>query len=90
MKFATRAGEVDVVLEPQGSDGYEDLHRSAVDFQVFGIRLQAASLDDIIASKEISDRPKDRAHLGTLRELADELRRQREPDWDIEGPERGL
>lgn len=89
MKFVTQAGEIDVVLDPQGSGGYEDLHRSAVDFQVFGIRLHAASLEDIITSKELSGRPKDRAHLENLRELADELHRQRELDRDIEGPELG-
>lgn len=87
MTFVTQAGEIDVVLDPPGMGRYQDLQSSAVGFRVFGIRLQAASLDDIIASKEASGRSKDRAHLQTLRELADELQRQREQERGIEGPE---
>ncbi|CAN5920998.1 hypothetical protein BH23ACT10_BH23ACT10_12880 [soil metagenome] len=76
MKFATRAGEVDVVLEPAGVGGFENLSPRAVAFEVFGIRIAVADLADIIASKEASDRPKDRAHLETLRLLAAELDRR--------------
>lgn len=76
MKFTTTAGEIDVVLEPVGVGGFEKLHPRAVEFEVFGIRLRVAALDDIIASKQASGRPKDRAQLGILRELADELSRR--------------
>lgn len=70
MKFTTRAGEVDVVLEPLGTGGYSVLHPRAVPYEVFGLRIAAASIDDIIASKEASNRPKDRAQLPVLREVA--------------------
>ncbi len=83
MKFLTRAGEVDVVLEPLRAGGYEQLVQRAATYEVFGTRIRVASLRDIIASKEASDRPKDRAHLELLRELSEELSRQRgdlEPD----------
>lgn len=81
MKFTTTAGEIDVVLEPTGVGGFDQLHPRAVDFEVSGIRLRVAALDDIIASKEASGRAKDRAQLGILHELADELsRRDQERD----------
>ncbi|HVM00115.1 MAG TPA: hypothetical protein VM324_12555 [Egibacteraceae bacterium] len=66
----------DVNLEPAGIGGYERLVDRAVDFDVAGIRLRVAALDDIIRSKETSARPKDRAQLEMLRDLADELERR--------------
>lgn len=77
MKFLTDAGEIDVVLDPVGTGGYEPLRERAVAFRVVGVGLAVASLDDIIRSKETADRPKDRAHLETLRQLRDELTRRR-------------
>jgi hypothetical protein len=77
MTFTTRSGHIDVVLQPVGTGGYEHLAPRAVPFEVFGVRLQVADIGDIIASKEASDRPKDRAHLDILRDLADELGRRR-------------
>lgn len=76
MKFITDAGEVDVVLQPVGTGGYRQLRERAVAFRVVGIGLEVASLDDIISSKETAGRPKDRAHLETLRQLRDELARR--------------
>lgn len=89
MKFTTTAGEIDVVLEPTGVGGYERLEPRAVDFEVFGIRLRVAALDDIIASKEASGRSKDRAQLEVLRELADELTRRRQEERRSGGRGRG-
>jgi hypothetical protein len=77
MKFLTRAGEVDIVLEMVGVGGYDEIVGSAVEYRVFDMRIRVASLDDIITSKEASDRPKDRAHLEMLRQLAEELERER-------------
>lgn len=75
MAFTTTAGEIDVVLEPCGVGGYEQLGERAVRFRVLGIDVEVAALDDIIASKEAADRPKDRAHLETLRQLRAEIDR---------------
>ncbi|HVM14199.1 MAG TPA: hypothetical protein VM287_07705 [Egibacteraceae bacterium] len=76
MAFVTRAGLVDVNLEPAGIGGYEHIASRAVEYEVSGIRLRVAALQDIIRSKETSDRPKDRAQLDILRDLADELARR--------------
>lgn len=73
MSFVTSAGVIDVVLEALGVGGHARLDRDAVPYEVHGIRIRVASLDDIIRSKEAASRPKDRAHLETLRVLRDEL-----------------
>jgi hypothetical protein len=43
--------------------------RNAVGFDVFGVHLAAASLEDIIRSKEAADRPQDRQDVVILREM---------------------
>lgn len=50
-------------------NGYEDLVRDAEKFKAFGIEFQAASLDDIIRSKEAAGRPKDLDDVILLRAL---------------------
>ncbi|HEX9889500.1 MAG TPA: hypothetical protein VGA69_08500 [Nitriliruptorales bacterium] len=80
MTFTTSAGEVDVVLEPAGTGGFEQLLSRAVEFEVFGVHVHVADLADIIASKETSDRPKDRVHLPLLRQLAEELERRQDTE----------
>lgn len=75
MSFVTSAGVIDVVLEVLGVGGHARLDRDAVPYEVHGIRIRVASLDDIIRSKEAASRPKDRAHLETLRLLREELGR---------------
>ena len=70
----TAAGRLDVAFVPSGTDGYADLVRDAVAFEVFGVELNVASLRDIIRSKEAAGRPQDRQDVIILREM---LRRQR-------------
>ena len=67
--LVTDAGRLDVAFKPSGTGGYQDLHRSSVAFEVFGTILQAASLPDIIRSKEAADRPQDRQDVAILREM---------------------
>jgi hypothetical protein len=75
--LVTSAGRLDVAFTPAGTDGYEDLNRNAVRFEVYGTELLAASLEDIIRSKEAADRPQDRQDVLVLREM---LRRRRADD----------
>ena len=72
--LVTSAGRLDVAFAPSGTDGYADLMDDAVGFDVFGVRLNVASLEDIIRSKEAADRPQDRQDVVILREI---LRRAR-------------
>lgn len=65
----TDAGRVDVIFKPSGTQGFEDLIRSAVTFQAFGLDVRAASLEDILRSKEASNRPQDQQDVIVLREM---------------------
>lgn len=65
----TRAGRVDLCIEPSGTAGFDDLLRDAVKFEAFGVQFLAASLDDIIRMKKAADRPKDREDVLILKEL---------------------
>jgi hypothetical protein len=67
--LVTTAGRVDLVFRPSGTDGFDDLLADAVEFEVFGVRLKAASLADIIRSKEAAGRPQDRQDVVVLRAM---------------------
>ena len=67
--LVTDAGRLDIVFRPSGTDGYDGLARNAVTFEVFGTTLAAASLEDIIRSKQASDRPQDRQDVIVMREM---------------------
>ena len=67
--LVTSAGRLDVAFKPSGTGGYDDLIGNAVRFDVFNVVLNAASLEDIIRSKEAADRPQDRQDVIVLREM---------------------
>jgi hypothetical protein len=67
--LVTSAGRVDVAFVPSGTGGYDDLVRGAVHFDVYGVDLSVARLEDIIRSKEAADRPQDRQDVIVLREM---------------------
>lgn len=67
--LATSAGRVDLAFMPSGTSGFDDLIEDAVPFDVFGARVYAASLSDIIRSKEAADRPQDRQDVLVLRAM---------------------
>lgn len=72
--WRTDAGDFDILADLPTSDGrrlrYDDLNRRASAQPLHGITVRVAALDDIIASKEWADRPKDREALAELRRLA--------------------
>lgn len=67
--LATSAGRLDIAFTPSGTEGYDDLIRGAVSFDVFGTTLEAASLPDIIRSKEAVGRPQDLQDVIILRQM---------------------
>jgi hypothetical protein len=78
--WRTRAGDVDILLGiPTTSRSalarYDQLVANATLIEVDDQRIMVASLQDVIRSKEVTDRPKDRAALAELRQL---LERERE------------
>ena len=67
--LVTSAGRLDIVFLPAGTKGYADLAKDAERFEAFGVRFLAASLDDIIRSKEATGRAKDEDDVVILRAL---------------------
>lgn len=73
--LSTPHGELDLSFVPAGTDGYDDLASAAVRYDLDGLVVVVASLDDVIRSKTAADRPKDREHLVYLGMLRDETER---------------
>ncbi|HYO60378.1 MAG TPA: hypothetical protein VEU29_00585 [Actinomycetota bacterium] len=69
--LGTPFGRLDLVFQPAGTAGYDDLARSAVEVNLDGLVVRVASLEDVIRSKEAVNRPRDREQLPTLRRLLD-------------------
>jgi hypothetical protein len=67
--LVTDAGRVDLVFRPAGSTGYDELRQTAVEFDINGTTLFAASLRDILRLKQASDRPQDRQDALVIREM---------------------
>lgn len=67
--LVTSAGRLDLAFVPSGTQGYDDLKAGALRYEVFGVELFAASLPDIIRSKEAADRPQDRQDVVIMREM---------------------
>ncbi len=71
--LTTDAGDLDITMTPDGTQGYEDLLRDAQTYPLHGgMSIAIASLRDVIRSKTAADRAKDRAVLGQLRAMLDE------------------
>ncbi len=67
--LVTAAGRLEIAFVPSGTEGFDDLVRDAVRFDVYGVELLAASLNDIVRSKEAADRPQDRQDVVIIREM---------------------
>lgn len=67
--LVTSAGRIDIAFKPAGTDGYDDLALNAEKFEAYGVEFLAASLSDIIRSKEAAGRPKDREDVAILRAM---------------------
>jgi hypothetical protein len=73
--FATRAGSLDVLGFPAGTDGYEDLAAAAVEIRFEGVTVLVTALDDLMRMKRAAGRLQDRLaleYLAALRDRRDE------------------
>jgi hypothetical protein len=67
--LSTDAGRLDIVFDPSGTGGFADPSRGADRFDVFGVQIQVARLEDLIRSKEATQRARDAQEVIALREL---------------------
>ena len=73
--LTTTSGDLDLVMAPAGTGGYQDLIRDADELRVAvdpELLVNVASLADVIRSKEATGRDKDRATLPLLRRTLEE------------------
>ncbi|MEO7556643.1 MAG: hypothetical protein ABIV94_08585 [Acidimicrobiales bacterium] len=72
--WSSEAGDFDLLADLPGHGGrrysYVELLPRAVEVTIYGIEVRVAALEDIIASKEWADRPKDHVALPELRDIA--------------------
>jgi hypothetical protein len=76
VNLTTRHGDLDVSFEPAGTRGFDDLRHQAVTYDLDGLNVAVASIDDIIRSKRAANRAKDRASMPELEALRDEIRKR--------------
>ena len=80
--FTTRAGDLDVLGSPAGVRGFEELAMDAVPFDVDGLTVLVASIDDLIRMKRAAGRPKDLIEIEVLGAVRDEVERAGEGPAD--------
>lgn len=66
LTLLTRDGPLDILAEPDGSGGYASLRANAITATVGGVDVRIAGLDDLIAMKRATGRPKDRIYIEEL------------------------
>lgn len=71
LTLSTSLGPLDILVRPNGSPPYAALRRRATPLELGGpAPVLVASIDDLIAMKRETDRPKDRDDVETLEALA--------------------
>jgi predicted nucleotidyltransferase len=66
----TEEGPLDVLADPAGAPGYETLKHRALEVPVAGVLVRVASLEDLLAMKRASGRPKDLLAIEELEAIA--------------------
>lgn len=74
--FATSLGDLDILGTPAGTQGFADLITCADRYEIDGLAVRVASLDDLMRMKRAAGRPKDLLALEELGALRDELDRR--------------
>lgn len=73
--LATDAGSLNLVFNPSGTEGFNDLVRDAIEVDLgTETPVLISSLADVIRSKQAAGRPKDIAQLPALRQTLEVLR----------------
>ncbi len=66
LTLTTHEGDIDLLVDPDGSPGYAALRRKASRIELNGITVAIASIDDLIAMKRAAGRPQDMVDLESL------------------------
>jgi Nucleotidyl transferase AbiEii toxin, Type IV TA system len=70
--LTTPAGDIDLLVNPEGSPGYETLRERASVMELSGRSVRVASIADMLAMKRAAGRPQDLIDIESL-EVAREL-----------------
>lgn len=74
LTLVTKAGRLDLLVDPAGSPGYATLAERALRVEWAGTTIKVASLEDLIAMKRAAGRPKDLLAVEELEAIARILR----------------
>ena len=67
----TSLGAIDLLGEVAGVASFQDLRDRSHLYELYGVPVYVASIDDLIAMKRAAGRPKDRSHILELEALRD-------------------
>lgn len=76
LTLTTLDGDLDLLVDPDGSPGYATLRRNASRVELDGITVLVASIDDMIAMKRAAGRPQDLVDLESLEIARRRVRRK--------------
>jgi len=65
----TEYGHLDILFEPSGTQGYRDLSRDKVQYELGAFTVDVVSVEGLIRMKEAAGRERDLEQLPTLRKL---------------------
>ncbi len=74
LTLVTKAGRLDLLVDPSGSPGYGPLAERALRVEWAGTTIKVAALEDLIAMKRSAGRPKDLLAVEELEAIARILR----------------
>jgi predicted nucleotidyltransferase len=66
LRLTTDAGDLDLLVDPQGAPPYPDLRRNADVLDLDGVAVRVASIEDLSAMKRAAGRPQDLIDLEAL------------------------
>jgi len=66
LTLTTREGDIDLLVNPDGSPDYATLRRRADRMDLDGLTVAVASIEDLIAMKRAAGRPQDLVDLESL------------------------
>ncbi|HJU50988.1 MAG TPA: hypothetical protein VJ815_01525 [Acidimicrobiia bacterium] len=71
--FVTDAGSLDVLGTPSGTNGFDDLVRTATAVDLDGVSVNVCDIEDLLRMKRASGRAKDLIEVEVLKAVQEEL-----------------